>query len=271
MTDPVEPGRTVSRGRRQLALVLVASALTAGLVTALVAEPSSPPLDFEARPDPRASAGVETRGDGNEGPSEERPAPHPDDTVLTTSLAWPVRQPGAGLTRDDDAITTVDRPPQGPPPDPTPAGESDRGTREAAAPATERRVYTWRDGDVTRRVWVEVEETAAQDGESALRDAVLPEGSPELVFYSESSGAPMTLPGGVLLVLDPEWTRDEVKSFFDRNEISGSDVSELGYLTNGFLVETASGLPSLNLANALARQQGVLLSSPNWLREVTTR
>lgn len=212
-----------------------------------------------------------TRGDRDQDPSRKRLAPHPDDTVRTVSFPWPVQQPGAGLTQDDDAIVTVDKPVQDPPPDPTPESESDRGTREAASPSAERQVYTWCDGSLTRRVWVEVEETDARDGESALRDAVLPEGGPELVFYSESSGAPMTLPGGVLLLLDPEWTKDEVKSFFDRNEISGSDVSELDYLPNGFFVETASGLPSLNLANALARQQGVLLSSPNWQREVTTR
>ena len=35
-------------------------------------------------------------------------------------------------------------------------------------------------------------------------------------------------------------------------------------MANGFLVETEPGFPSLELANALAAQAGVWVSSPNW-------
>ena len=48
-------------------------------------------------------------------------------------------------------------------------------------------------------------------------------------------------------------------------------VSELDYVTNGFFVETEPGFPSLDLANALAAQDGVETSSPNWGREVTPK
>ena len=91
------------------------------------------------------------------------------------------------------------------------------------------------------------------------------------VFRSESGGGLMTLPGGVLLSLDPGWDRDAVQGFFSRNGISTDRTSELGFLANGFLVETEPGFPSLELANALAAQDGVLSASPNWWREMEAR
>ena len=68
------------------------------------------------------------------------------------------------------------------------------------------------------------------------------------VFRSESGGGLMTLPGGILLALDPEWDRDAVEGFFSRIGISKDRTSELGFLANGFLVETEPGFPSLELA-----------------------
>ena len=282
MTAPLKPGRHGPGARRQLLLALVAVLVTAGLVAALVAGASSPTVDIAARPAVEPSPGVATTLPTDQTPlgaaSAKAPSAHSDDAVLTLSAPSPPPQSGAGLTREDDAITTVPQK-HDPPPDPTPVTGSDAGTREADSPSTQRRILTWRDGDVTRRVWVEVEQAAEQESDIALRDAVLPvdgdrklqEDSADLVFYSESSGTPMTLPGGVLLVLDPEWTEDEVDSFFSSNGIAENSVSDLGYLPNGFFVETSAGVPSLNLANALATQAGVLLSSPNWQREVDTR
>ena len=90
------------------------------------------------------------------------------------------------------------------------------------------------------------------------------------VFLSES-GELMTLPGGIVVVLDPEWDTDETADFFAGNGIALSRVSELDYLTNGFFVETDPGFPSLDLANALVGQAGVELASPNWWRERTAK
>ena len=74
----------------------------------------------------------------------------------------------------------------------------------------------------------------------------------------------MTLPGGVLLSLDPEWDEARVNAFLAANGIARSDVSAHSFAANGYFVTTAAGFPSLNLANALAGQEGVLISSPNW-------
>ncbi len=95
------------------------------------------------------------------------------------------------------------------------------------------------------------------------------EGQP--VFRSESGGGLMTLPGGIVLALDPAWDRDAVESFFSGNGIALERASELDFLDNGFFVETEPGFPSLELANTLASQDGVILSSPNWAREVESK
>ena len=140
-------------------------------------------------------------------------------------------------------------------------------------------VYTWQDGDRTLRVRLQTDLTVEPDGDVRSRGSgdggvgVRGDSDPngaQPVFRSES-GALMTLPGGVLLVLDATWSGQQVDGFLARNSIAKSRVSELGFLPNGFFVETAPGFPSLHLANALAGQDGVEISSPNWWTESTTR
>ena len=90
-------------------------------------------------------------------------------------------------------------------------------------------------------------------------------------MFSTESGSLMTLPGGVLVMLDPQWDRARVEAFFERNDIERVRVSELDYAPNGFFVETDAGFPSLSLANLLAAQDGVVLSSPNWWTEAVAK
>ena len=157
--------------------------------------------------------------------------------------------------------------------------EGDHSGLEGDSPGT---VYTWQDGDRTLRVVLEprqaVHETVAdttEDGEveKGASDNVVPErsvpgGDGQPVFRSESGGELMTLPGGIILALDPEWDQHTVEGFLSRNGIALDRTSELDFLPNGFFVETEPGFPSLELANTLADQDGVILSSPNWSREV---
>ena len=167
---------------------------------------------------------------------------------------------------------------------------------EAAGPvhegAVQGTVYTWQDGDETRRAILQphpaVLETVAETIEGsainkgATEDSAVEKAEeatglserPKLtadaqpVFRSESGGELMTLPGGIILVLDPEWDIDAVESFLSRNGIALDQTSELDFLDNGFFVETEAGFPSLELANALVEMEGVILSTPNWAREV---
>ena len=142
-------------------------------------------------------------------------------------------------------------------------------------------VYTWQDGDREMRAVLQNDATDPKDDtveggnggvtikgvQSSGKDSgdaddkVLPE------FRMESGGGLMTLPGGVILLLDPEWDEAAVNKFFTSNNISTDDVKELEFVDNGFLVNTEAGFPSLNLANELAGEMGVISASPNWSRE----
>ena len=170
---------------------------------------------------------------------------------------------------------------------PSPPGQASRAEREAAAAevkSQQGQVFAWQDGDRTLGAVLQ-EDLVVQDTASIKADDVvvvagggtsIVEGragntGAEPVFRSESGGELMTLPGGVLLALDADWDESQVDDFFERNGVSADRVSELDFITNGFVVETEPGFPSLELANALAGQDGVTVSSPNWWREVQAK
>ena len=145
--------------------------------------------------------------------------------------------------------------------------------------------YTWQDGDRTMTVKLQTDlvvekdsgglprdvVSAGEGGNNVVRSADGQSKSDTLPVFRSESGALMTLPGGVLLVLSAEWGQAETNAFFSNNGIKMDRVSELDYVTNGFFLETAPGFPSLDLANALAVQDGVEVSSPNWGREATPK
>ena len=93
------------------------------------------------------------------------------------------------------------------------------GTGETAPPRG--KVYTWRDGDRTRRAFLQ--------SDLVVREDTAARAGPRVVVR-----VPDTVP-------------------------------------NGFVVATEPGFAALELANALAGEDGVVLSSPNWWREHTTR
>ena len=145
--------------------------------------------------------------------------------------------------------------------------------------------YTWQDGDRAMTVKLQTDLVVEKDsgglprdvveadesGTNVVRSADGQSKSDTLPVFRSESGALMTLPGGVLLVLSSEWSQAETNAFFSDNGIKMGRVSELDYVANGFFVETGPGFPSLDLANALAVQDGVEISSPNWGREVTPK
>ena len=145
--------------------------------------------------------------------------------------------------------------------------------------------YTWQDGDRTMTAKLQTDlvvekgpdglprdiVSASEDGTNVVRSADEQSRSDTLPVFRSESGALMTLPGGVLLVLSSEWSQAETNAFFSDNGIKKDRVSELDYVANGFFIETEPGFPSLDLANALAAQDGVEISSPNWGREATKK
>ena len=145
--------------------------------------------------------------------------------------------------------------------------------------------YTWEDGDRTLTAYLQaglVAEKgsdgslgevvdAAEGGGNVVRSADAQSKGNTLPVFRSESGELLTLPGGVLLVLNAEWTQAEINTFFSSNGIEMDRVSELSYAVNGFFVETEPGFPSLDLANELAAKVGVELSSPNWGRETVPK
>lgn len=153
------------------------------------------------------------------------------------------------------------------------------GGRAAGVPAPRRPsespvgvLYTWRDGEHTRSVWLQ---PGREDGTG---DAVLSGPSSEgiaehanqsagPVFLSEG-GILMTLPGGVVLVLEESWDSARVSRFLREQGIAAGRVAPRDYVPNAFLVATEPGFASLTLANSLAEVEGVVIASPNWRAEV---
>ena len=135
--------------------------------------------------------------------------------------------------------------------------------------------YTWQDGDDTRTVRLQTSLTVTRErGDDGRRASIVPRSeqgtdAESLPVFRSESGSLMTLPGGILLLLDPDWDEARIDQFFADHQISGDRVSERAFGENAFFVETAPGFPALELANALAGQTGVLVSSPNWKREAT--
>lgn len=148
-------------------------------------------------------------------------------------------------------------------------------------------VFTWHDGDRTLDARLQADLVVTSDGaiitkddlaegttgdaDRSARATVGDGGTSGFPVFRSQSGALMTLPGGVIVVLDTDWSAKQVDAFFFDNGISADRVSELGWLPNGYFVETDPGYASLELANHLAEKPGVELSSPNWWMEHSTR
>ena len=154
---------------------------------------------------------------------------------------------------------------------------------EPPAPAVTGEVlYTWRDGEATRRVWLQnglLVQPSSEDGpddvvlrnwggESVVARSAKHAGQrTEPVFRSEG-GILMTLPGGVILVLEEGWDAARVSRFFQEQGIGSGRAEPMDFVPNAFLVETEPGFPSLTLADSLAGVEGVVIAIPNWRSEV---
>ena len=277
---------------RRLAILLIAAlaivAIGAATTTALVAARGQQPETLPPASIPPAQAGI---------PGTPIPAPTvvinfeiPPKTALN-----PVNLPDPKpATEEHDAKPTpkpvLGRGVKGNRIPPGPILESSTQPISKAADSSGKdagdgNVYTWQDGERTMRVVLQNDVAAQSKSDNTPKDVIVAEGGghsivskqyapgsgDQPVFKSESGGGLMTLPGGVMLALDPEWDQTAVDKFFEGNGINPDQVSELGFLDNGFYVETDAGFPSLNLANSLASKDGVTVSSPNWWRQLETK
>jgi len=240
---------------------------------------------------------------------EPQPTPTPTPAATPSRTATPTPSPTASPTEvaataepaSAERTPKPERPPdaqRGPvtgqpesrsgKPEKTPAataGATKDSEESGAVGASVGQEYTWHDGDRVERITLESglvlqpssqntasDVVARDDGHSSIvqRQDRHATSDTEPVFRS-SGGQLMTLPGGVLLVLDDSWDQARVDRFFSENGISTSAVERQDWAINAFFVQTKPGMPSLNLANQLAALEGVEISSPNWQTEVSLR
>ena len=92
----------------------------------------------------------------------------------------------------------------------------------------------------------------------------------KIPVFTTDSGERVAPVGGIILVLDESWTSLDVDVFLERHDLV-DDATLLEWLPGGYSVRTEPGMPAIELANRLARHEGVVLSTPNFWREVSER
>ena len=228
------------------------------------AQPTAVPTETSS-PLPKSTA-AESTPPVSDSVSTPTPASSDGDGIEFASVD------SSGTSKKQEPITGVDT-------------DSSRKGGPGATGPVEGETYTWQDGDRAMTVKLQADlvvekgsgglpldvVSANEGGTNVVRSADGQLKSDTLPVFRSESGALMTLPGGVLLVLSSGWSQAETNAFFSNNVIKKDRVSELDYAANGFFVETEPGFPSLDLANALAVQDGVEISSPNWGREATPK
>ena len=134
--------------------------------------------------------------------------------------------------------------------------------------------YEWHDGDQTYEVWLDSSVAMVPDGNGFRFEdraggagGAVGAASGGYPAFRSSSGGLMALPGGVILVLDPEWDATAVNQFLERNGIADVERTVFDFVPNGFVIATDPGFTALHLANDLAGRDGVEIASPNWLIE----
>jgi len=90
------------------------------------------------------------------------------------------------------------------------------------------------------------------------------------VFKTVKGSTLLALPGNIIVELEPSISQKQAEVFFGSKGLRIFKKLELGD-RNFYEVETPAGAASLNLANSLVGQPGVISSTPNWWREVTAK
>ena len=237
-----------------------------------------------ATPAPAPTGATEQADDR---PPAATPAPAPTGATEQADDPPPAATPATPPPTAGDDLTARPRRPSSQLrqlPDEESESPSDWASLDDVSRSAQGAEYTWQDGRHTRRAHVQIDLVAQAEEETRSDDIVVRGGGEEhvvrrqprhdeaaLPVFRSESGEILTLPGGVLLALDASWDQARVDQFFLENGITGDRIARQQFAVHGFLVETEPGFPSLDLANTLAAQDGVLLSSPNWRREESPR
>lgn len=83
------------------------------------------------------------------------------------------------------------------------------------------------------------------------------------------AGRLMALPGGVIVQFQPTWSDAQVSNWVATKALVVDQ--RLGIRGNWYVIRTAAGQASLDLANAIHESGEVVSASPNWWKETVAR
>ncbi len=87
--------------------------------------------------------------------------------------------------------------------------------------------------------------------------------------FTTNAGERLALPGGVIVSLDPAWSPAQCEAWVnDQGQLVKQRLPITG---NFYLISSEAGFASLELANSLRGEAGVLAASPNWWRDVRAK
>lgn len=111
----------------------------------------------------------------------------------------------------------------------------------------------------------------AQAGSYKTVLGVAPGAAVSPVFHEggSSAGRLMALPGGVLVNFRSNWTEQQVNDWAAAKGVAIDKKLAIGQ--NWYMLKSASGQASLDLANQIHQSGEVVSASPNWWKEVSTR
>lgn len=90
------------------------------------------------------------------------------------------------------------------------------------------------------------------------------------VFRTGKSGPLLALPGNILMEFEESMSESKIETFLLGKGLRIKKKLDIPG-RNFYEIETPAGVASLNLANSLYGQPGVISSSPNWWREAVAK
>lgn len=131
------------------------------------------------------------------------------------------------------------------------------------------RVKSMKEQGKTRILNLGSEKAAVQSLRKA-RSGETPQANYSEVFADDREGGHLrALPGNVIVQFEETLSEADIEKWVKTRDLK--IVEKLGFQPNTYLIASQPGLASLELANRLYGQEGVLQSSPNWWIEMSLR
>ena len=110
---------------------------------------------------------------------------------------------------------------------------------------------------------------APLDSSSKSTVQTQPKYSPVFHDTPNASGSLRSLPGNVIVYLNPDWDQNKITRWLETNGYEV--VKKLDVRSNAFVLKTEPGIKALQLANTLYESGEVVAAFPDWWLESTTR